>query len=127
VRRGLTLVAAALVFAGCALRPRYADFITAETPGPSVALQLLDADDQPVSGAAVEFGEYRNKVTLVTDVQGAFFLPVDKKYFGDNPVLAVNPPRGVGRTHVVSKSPMTLLPLAPEAPAADADAGTSSY
>ena len=126
MRRGLSLVVAALVLAGCALRPRYGDFINAETPGPAMALQLLDTDDQPVSGATVEIGEYRNKVTVVTDAQGAFLLPVEKKYFGDNPIVVVNPPKGVGRTHVVTKQLLTVLPPAPE-PVSDADAGIPSY
>ena len=120
--RALLLALAAFVLAGCALRPRYGDFVNAETPGPTVALQLI-SEDAPVSGAVVEMGEYRNKVTVVTDAQGGFSLPVDKKYVADNPILAINAPKGVGRTHVVAKQLM-VLPFAPAMPAVDADAGT---
>ncbi len=125
--RGLALTVAALVLvlAGCALRPRYGEFVTPQTVGPSVALQLVSAD-VPVAGATVEFGEYRNKVTLTTDAEGGFSLPVDKKYFADNPILVVNAPKGVGRTRVVAREPLRLLPVAP-AEVEGSDAGTSTY
>ena len=103
--RTLAILATATVFAGCALRPRYAELVPKETPGTKVQLQLIEVvNDVPVEGAMIEVGEYRNKVVVKTDAQGLFTLPVDKKYFEDNSILVVSAPSGIGRTRIVSPS-----------------------
>ena len=129
MRSVLALAMVALVLAGCALRPRYAEFVSRETKGASIQLQLRAVDGDPVAGATVEVGEYRSKVVAVTDAEGRFTLPVNKTFLADNPVLVVNAPPDTGRTRVdlapqVAHNewrPMELLPPA----SLEVDAGTS--
>jgi hypothetical protein len=107
---GRTLVALALLgLAGCALRPRYGEVVTAVTPGPTAQFQLLDANTGlPVAEATVELGEGRSKLMGKTDAQGLFTLPVEKKLRDENSILVINPPAGFGRTKVVAAAPKAV-------------------
>ena len=127
--RTTTLICATLALAGCALRPRYTELVDKDTPGPAVQVQLVEVESgQPVPGATVELGEYRNKRTFTTDAQGMFTLPVEKKYLDDNSILVINSPAAAGRTRVVVKPAQTEpapLPGAPVvAPVEPVDAGS---
>lgn len=115
--RALALAAAAaLVLSGCALRPRYAEFIGKETTA-AVKLQLVEKKSgSGVADASIELGE-RNKLVLKTDAQGYFTLPIEKRFLDDNTLLVVNAPAGVGRTEVIV-APVAPPPT-PEQPAAD--------
>lgn len=105
--RKLALFVAALTLAACTLRPRYADFVSKETTGP-VKLQVIEKNSGlPVAGASVEVGELRGRVSVKTDPEGYFMLPVDKRLLDDNALIVVNAPGGVGRTQVLP------APLAP--------------
>lgn len=107
MRAAFLLAVAALAIAGCALRPRYADFISKETPAP-VKLQLIEKKTgAPIPNAAVEVGELRGRVNVKTDADGYFVLPIDKQLLADNALIVVSTPPGFGRTQVV---------VAPEAP-----------
>lgn len=113
--RALVLVVVAVALSGCALRPRYAEFVGKETKEP-VKLQLLEKKSGTgVADATIELGE-RNKVLVKTDAQGFFTLPIDKRFLDDNALLVVNAPAGVGRTTVVVAP---VAPSTPEAPPAD--------
>lgn len=110
--RALGLVAAvAVVASGCALRPRYADFVTKETTAPVKVLLVEKKSGTPVANAAIEIGE-RNKVVVRTDVDGTAMLPIEKRFLDDNALLVVNAPAGVGQTQ------MSVAPVVPVAPAA---------
>ena len=120
--RAALIVAAALALSGCALRPRYAEFVGKETKEP-VKLQLLEKKSGTgVADATIELGE-RNKLTVKTDAQGFFTLPVEKRFIDDNALLVVNAPAGVGRTEVVV-APVVAPPSTPEAPPADPNTAT---
>lgn len=100
MRALLVLVVAAVVAVGCTLRPRYADFFTKETTEP-VKLQVTEKNSGlAVAGALVEVGELRGKVTVKTDPEGFFQLPVDKRLMDDNALIVVTAPKGVGRVQV---------------------------
>ncbi len=128
------LFAAAVMLAGCALRPRYADFVSKETTGP-VTLQVIEKNSgTPVANAAVEVGELKGRVNVKTDPQGFFVLPVDKQLLADNALIVVTAPSGVGRVQVVATAVApavlpepTVLESVPMPNAEVVDAGTSTY
>jgi hypothetical protein len=114
VLRALTLAVVAVALAGCALRPRYAQFVSKDTTGSRVQLQLLErSTGMPVAGAVIEVGEYRTRVITRTDGQGLFALPIDRRYLDDNAIIVVSPPVGVGATRVASVEPVVSAPVAP--------------
>ena len=133
--RALVLFAAIVTLAGCALRPRYGEFIGKETTQ-AVRLRVVEkSSDVPVAGAAVEVGEtLRGKMLVKTDADGVFLLPVDKRLMEDNALIVVTPPAGVGRVKVVRAADADA-PVAPPpvvlnpAPVVEepADAGTITY
>lgn len=115
----LVLVASslALLLSGCALRPRYADFVTAKTEGKEIAFVLQDADTgKPVPGAKVEVSELRNRLNVTTAADGTFKLPVEKKYLDENPVFVVTLPRGVEKYTVKLAPPPAPMPAPTPAP-----------
>ncbi len=124
--RKIALCLAALVLAGCALRPRYGQFVGKETRAP-VRLQLLEKQSGlPVSGAVIEVGDNR-KVTFKTDEHGVFTLPVDPLLLSDNALIVVTAPRGVSRTQLVPV-PAPELPMTRPQPVFEVvDGGTSTY
>jgi hypothetical protein len=128
--RTLAVFVAALALSGCSLRPRYAEFIGKETTAP-VKLQVIEKKSGlPVAGASVEVGESRGKVSVKTDPEGFFTLPVDKKLMDDNALIVVTVPTGIGRVKVVAAAagtePVVMQPpVAPAiVPAESADAGS---
>jgi hypothetical protein len=113
-----------LVVSGCALRPRYDElakrFVPQEGAPTEVQVQVLDGNEAPVPGARIEIGE-RNRFRAVTDEQGIFKMPTDKKYADENGLVVVTLPPGVKKYQLVAPGSKR-----PEAPAAGAepDAGT---
>jgi hypothetical protein len=106
---------------GCALRPRYTDFIAAKADGGEKQLRVVDATSgAPVAGAKVELGEGKLKLSRVTGTDGTFTLPIDKRYGADNPVLVVTLPAGVTTYRVEAVAPP------PSAPAPPAEAAESN-
>ncbi len=100
--RFLALCIAACALAGCALRPRYAQFVTPETTGP-VRLQVLDKKSgAPISGATIEVGESRGRFSAKTNAEGVFTLPVDKKLMDENALIVISAPAGFGRTELIA-------------------------
>ncbi len=133
--RALVLFAAVVTLAGCALRPRYGEFLGKESTE-AVRLQVVEkSSGVPVAGAAVEVGEtLRGKMLVKTDANGVFLLPVDKRLMEDNALIVVTAPAGVGRVKVLraedAAAPVALPPLVIDpVPAAEepADAGTITY
>lgn len=126
MRLSLQALAVALLLSGCALRPRYADFVTAKTEGREVTFLLTDAaTGLPVSGAKVEVGELKSRVNVTTGADGTFKLPVEKRYLDENPVFVVTLPKGVEASRVRLAPPPAPAPAPPEAAAPTAaDAGT---
>ena len=125
------LVLACIAASGCALRPRYADFVNAKTEGKEVTFVVLDAETgRPVPGAKVEVSELKNRIQTTTTANGTFKLPVEKKYVDENPVFVVTLPKEVVRYRVELFTPAPLPPpptpnVPAEVPATDAvDAGT---
>lgn len=119
-----------LAASGCALRPRYAEFITATTEGAERTFRLTDADTgAPLAKVKVELSENKTRLQRTTDADGTFTLPVDKKYVAENPVFVVALPAGV-KGYVLSvvapPSPTPTpapepapAPTTPEPPAAE--------
>jgi hypothetical protein len=98
------------VSSGCALRPRYRDFISETTSGPEAKLVLHERDSTRVlPGVKLEMSEWKNKLSVTTDAEGAFALPVDKKYLDENPVIVVTLPVGVTGSEIapyIAPAPM---------------------
>ncbi len=106
--RRLFLTALVLaVSTGCALRPRYRDFINETTPGPDAKFVLFQKDsDTKLAGVKLEMSEWKNKVSVTTGPDGVFALPVEKKYLDENPVLVVVLPAGIEGYEIVASRPM---------------------
>lgn len=116
MRLTLLLSFVAVLASGCALRPRYADFVTSKTTGKEVTFVVLDAATrQPVPNAKIEVSELRNRISVTTAVDGTFKLPVDKKYLEENPVFVVTLPRGFEQ-YQLSLAPLPSTPVAPPPP-----------
>jgi hypothetical protein len=138
MRHLLAALAIASVLTGCALRPRYADFVSAKTEGKDISFVVTDADTKkPVPGAKVEVSELRNRIIVTTGADGRFTLPIDKKYVSENPVFVVTLPPGVANYElavapkpvpVPAPTPVVPTPApAPVAPPVEAtDAGVPS-
>ena len=132
MRLALFAAAVALLVSGCALRPRYADFVSAKTEGKEVTFVVTDAaTGKPLPGAKIEVSELKNRVTVTSGADGTFKLPVEKKFIDENPVFVVTVPKGVEQYTVkLAPPPAPPAPVAApvEAPAAAApeavDAGT---
>lgn len=118
MRRILVVASSFLLLAGCALRPRYADFVSPATPGDTVTLRLTEKDSgKPLAGVAVEVGELKSRVRVTTGADGTFSLPVDPRLLADNPVILVTLPRGVsGYDLAIVTAPGPSAPQAPRAP-----------
>ncbi len=111
-----------LAVSGCALRPRYNDFITKQTTGKEARFVVIDTDtNKPVAGAKVEVSENKNRILATTDAEGAFVLPVEKKYMDENSLFVVTLPKGVTAYKVllqkaVEPAPVELIPVEVPAP-----------
>ena len=120
----LTFLASLIAFllSGCALRPRYADFVTSKTSGKEVTFVVTDLQThQPVPNAKIDVSELRNRITVTTGPDGTFKLPVEKKYLDENPVFVVTLPKGVERYQVaLAPLPAPVEEVSPP----PADAGT---
>ncbi|MFO0598048.1 MAG: hypothetical protein U0228_22290 [Myxococcaceae bacterium] len=123
MRLAALALCAALV-TGCALRPRYNDFVTARTEGKEATFVVVDTDtSRPVPGARVEVSEYKNRVIVTTGADGTFKLPVDKKYLEENPIFLVTLPKDVVHYRVeLFQAPPPPAPKVDEA----VDAGAPS-
>jgi len=98
---------------GCALRPRYADFVSSTTQGKEATFVVTDADtNRPVPGAKVEVSEGKNRVSVTTAADGTFKLPVEKKYLDENPVMLVTLPKGFELYKVALAPPAAVTPPA---------------
>lgn len=122
----------AVLISGCALRPRYADFVTSKTTGKDITFVVTDAaTGSPVPNAKIEVSELRNKLSVKTGADGTFKLPVDKKYVDENPVFVVTLPKGFEEYRLAvslpppSPEPVEAPPVGPPPPALEAipDAG----
>ncbi len=123
MRQFLFFCAATSLLLGCALRPRYADFVSSKTQGQVVTLVLTSAaTGKPIPNARVEVSELRNRIVVTTAADGTFTLPVDRKYLDENPVVVVSLPGGL------QKYKLNLAPEAPELPepVVEADAGVKA-
>ncbi len=123
MRLTLIVVSIASLMSGCALRPRYADFVTAKTAGKEVTFVVIDADTQkPVPNARVEVSELKNRLQVTTAADGTFKLPVEKKYLEENPVFVVTLPKGFENYRVaLAPPPAPVEPVVapPEVPATE--------
>ncbi|MDX2011067.1 MAG: hypothetical protein SFW67_12785 [Myxococcaceae bacterium] len=115
------IVVVFLLAQGCALRPRYRDFVNAKTEGKQVQLQLTDGVGAPLPNAKIELSEWKNRLQLTTAADGTFTLPVEKKYLDENPVLVVQVPVGVSAYAVAvwAPPPPPPAPVVPPAPPAE--------
>lgn len=117
-----------LLASACALRPRYEDltkqFVTAGTPRSEVLIQVLDKNAAPVPGARIEIGD-RIRFKTMTDQDGIFRLPLDKKYADENALVVVVLPQGVKGYQLVA--PAGRGPQPSPSPADEAaDAGITT-
>lgn len=125
MRLALSVFVVAVLISGCALRPRYADFVTPTTAGKEVTFLVTDAATKvPVPNAKIEVSELKNKLTVTTGADGTFKLPVDKKYLEENPVFVVTLPKGSEAAYCVALAPLPVV-APPPPPVLDAspDAG----
>ncbi|MEW5738920.1 MAG: hypothetical protein AB1938_08325 [Myxococcota bacterium] len=124
--RLLLVASAVLALGGCALRPRYADFVSPSTKGEKVTFLLAEkGTGRPLPNVQVEMSELKNRVRVTTAADGTFSLPVDAVYVKENPVIVVAVPRGVSGydlTVVTAAPPPAVAPPAPELPPAPAPA-----
>lgn len=98
---------------GCALRPRYRDFINETTTGPDVKFVLYEKDsDKTLNGVKLEMSEWKNKIFVTTGPDGSFALPVDKKFLDENPVIVVVLPQGV-MGYEIELAPKATAPTPP--------------
>lgn len=125
--RAVVVVLAVVMASGCALRPRYGDFVQQGFEGKELELQVVDADSgAPVAGAKIEVGEGKSKLALTSGVDGAFRIPVDKRYADENSILVVTLPKGTTHYRVEPLPVRVLAPPPPqEAPQESVDAGVS--
>jgi hypothetical protein len=117
-----------LLLGACAMRPRYQELTSrfvAEDPSRSeIVLQVLDGSGAPVPGARIEVDGVRNRFKAVTDPNGFFRLPIDKKYSDENGLVVVVLPPGVkGYQFVTAGARPSLRTAPPLVPAADAPDG----
>jgi len=108
----------AFFVSGCALRQRYADFISSKSPGKEATFVVTDAaTQQPVVNAKIEVSELREKITTTTGPDGTFKLPIDKKYVEENPVFVVTLPRGFEKYRIaLVPVPVPVVPVEEDAP-----------
>ncbi|QAT88614.1 hypothetical protein EJ065_7089 [Corallococcus coralloides] len=136
LRRNLLTLAvlSSALLSGCALRPRYNEVIqangaTALQEGQLVVLRVTDAaTGQPVKGAKVLGGEYRNHINATTDENGEFSLKLDPGLVKENPLVEVVLPKGVSRykLQVVPSGEAPAPEGAPIAPPAESAAEPST-
>lgn len=119
----LRVACALLLLSACALRPRYLDLAKDVEP-PDVVIQVVDRNNTPVAGARVEFGD-RVRFKAVTDENGVFRLPVEKKYADENALVVVVLPKGVRGYRLISLSTTEDPPLVP-ADTSSPDAGVTT-
>ncbi|MBK7864402.1 MAG: carboxypeptidase regulatory-like domain-containing protein [Archangiaceae bacterium] len=114
-----------LLLGACALRPRYEELTTRFVPqSPDTAevlIQVVDRNDAPVPGARIELGD-RYRYKTLTDKDGVFRLPLEKKYSEENALLVVVLPKGVKGYRLVQVGGQPLRDVAPP-PATDEDVG----
>ena len=118
-------ISLAAALSGCALRPRYADFVTSKTEGKEVTFLVTDtATGLPVPNAKIELSELRNRLQVTTAADGSFKVPVEKKYVDENPVFVVTLPKGFEQ-YRLSLAPVVVTPVEAPAPVLEAipDAG----
>ena len=129
MRSTLFVCVVALLVSGCALRPRYADFVTAtKSDARDVTFLLVDAHTtMPVANAKVELSELKNRVIVNTAADGTFKVPLEKKYIDENPVFVVTLPKDVTHYKLMlapyAAPPPTVVAPTPVMPEA-VDAGT---
>ncbi|MEW6430237.1 MAG: hypothetical protein AB1730_01910 [Myxococcota bacterium] len=112
-----------LLLSGCALRPRYTDFVSPTTAGEKVTgLWSEMGRGRPLPGVNVEVGELKGRVRVTTAADGTFSLPVDKKLVDDNPVIVVAVPRGVSGYELTVVAAATPAPAPPSPKALEAPA-----
>ncbi|RKH10971.1 hypothetical protein D7X74_26365, partial [Corallococcus sp. CA047B] len=106
LRRNLLTVAllstALLSACSLSLRPRYKDLIqtagttTQLTEDQLVVLRVVDSQTgQPVKGAKVGGGEFRNRLSAISDENGEVTLKVNQALLTENPLVEVVLPKGV--------------------------------
>ena len=111
MRLTLFVFVAALLISGCALRPRYADFVSPTTAGKEVTFLVTDAATKlPVPNAKIEVSELKNKLSVTTGPDGTFKLPVEKKYLEENPVFVVSLPKGF-EEYRLALAPLPVSPI----------------
>ncbi|MBE4750147.1 hypothetical protein G4177_18440 [Corallococcus sp. ZKHCc1 1396] len=123
LRRNLLTVAvlSTALLSACSLRPRYKDLVqtsgTAQlTEEQLVVLRVTDASTgEPVKGAKVSGGEYRNRLNVVSDENGEVSLKVNKALLTENPLVEVVLPKGV-RAYKLQLVPSGEAPASEGAP-----------
>jgi hypothetical protein len=124
----VSLIVMAGLLQSCALRPRYRDFVSEKTNGTAVQLLVTDRAGAPLKDVKVELSELKNRLSLTSGVDGTFFLPVEKKYLDENPVLVVLVPQGASAYSIAlpppPPPPVPVIPAGPT-PAGPTDAPTS--
>ena len=96
--RSLLCLTLAVMSAGCALRPRYAEVmrgVAVDGPVKETKLLLTTTSGAPLPNVRVEFGEWKNKVSVKTEADGTCVVPYAERYLKDNAVFVVTLPAGV--------------------------------
>jgi hypothetical protein len=120
-----------VLLGACALRPRYEDltrrFVPEGAARNEVLVQVLDGNDAPVPGARIEIGD-RFRFKTMTDQDGIFRLPLEKRFTEENALVVVVLPQGVKGYQLVTPGSRAQQPPpdAPPAPAEEADAGVTT-
>ena len=95
--RSSTLLVALFVLCSCALRPLYKEIAHPCGTDRETKLRLMDKSTHaPLAGLKIEMSEGKDRYSTTTAADGAFSLPLEKKYADVNPYLVVtgNMPNG---------------------------------
>ncbi len=122
----MRIFCAVMLLSACALRPVYRDVVPTLLPNlKTVTLQVVERETlRPVEGATIESGEGKSRFFAMTDNNGLFVLPVDKKRFDENSVLLVSAAASHGRCQIREAPKVAPVEAAPADTSMEPDSGT---
>ena len=133
--RSSALLISLFVLCSCALRPLYKELAPAGTSDRDTKLQVIDlATSAPLAGIKIEMSEGKNRFSATSAADGTFTLPLEKKYFDENPYLVVTGAMPNGYKLIAAPKPAPVVvpvaapveaaPVTPQNNSEMADAGT---
>ena len=124
--RWMAVMITAVVLSACVLRPRFKDLMEKGDPrGDQVAIAVVDAvTGDGIAGAAVSFGDGKDRFSGKTDERGVVMFPRSKTNETQDPIVVVDLPAGARANGYVIVAPFAqAAPRPPPEPPAAAPAG----